>query len=116
MASIVFGILATRPNISHGTFTHDDIANKRTNLLFFGNFHNATLDDYNWGMNEMLGDKGYMNNSMIKDNYFLGVVLAKKYRYLRIAYNVFMYGLIIAMAAFIVAFMLPSATEVYTAG
>lgn len=116
VASIVFGILATRPNVSHGTFTRDDIANKRTNLLFFGNFHNATLDDYNWGMNEMLGDKSYMSNSMIKDNYFLGVVLAKKYRYLRIAYNVFMYGLIIAMAAFIVAFMLPSATEVYTAG
>ena len=53
---------------------------------------------------------------MIKDNYFLGVVLAKKYRYLRIAYNVFMFGLIIAMAAFVVAFLLPAATEVYTTG
>ncbi|MFZ1856279.1 MAG: Pycsar system effector family protein, partial [Chitinophagaceae bacterium] len=116
VASIVFGILATRPNVSSGKFTHDDIVNKRTNLLFFGNFHNVTLDDYSWGMNEMLGDKNYMNNSMIKDNYFLGVVLAKKYRYLRIAYNVFMYGLIIAMLAFVVAFMLPDATEIYTAG
>jgi len=116
VASIVFGILATRPNVTGGTFTRDDIANKRTNLLFFGNFHNSTLDDYNWGMNEMLADKYYMNTSMIKDNYFLGVVLAKKYRYLRIAYNIFMYGLILAMLAFIVAFMLPEATEVYTAG
>lgn len=116
VASIVFGILATRPNVTGGTFTRDDIANKRTNLLFFGNFHNATLDDYNWGMNEMLADKYYMNTSMIKDNYFLGVVLAKKYRYLRIAYNIFMYGLILAMLAFIIAFMLPEATEVYTAG
>ena len=114
VSSIVFGILATRPNVSHGTFTRDDIAGKRTNLLFFGNYHNMSLDDYNWGMTEMLGDKNYMNNSMIKDQYFLGVVLAKKYKYLRIAYNIFMYGLIIAMLAFVIAFMLPTATEVYT--
>jgi predicted metal-dependent HD superfamily phosphohydrolase len=114
VTSIVFGILATRPNVSHGTFTRDDIANKQTNLLFFGNFHNMSLEDYNWGMTEMLGDKTYMNTSMIKDQYFLGVVLAKKYRYLRIAYNIFMYGLILSMLAFVVSFMLPSATEVYT--
>ncbi|MBK7561699.1 MAG: hypothetical protein IPI68_09305 [Chitinophagaceae bacterium] len=36
-----------------------------------------SLDDYNWGMTEMLNDKYYMNNSMIKDAYFLGIVLAK---------------------------------------
>lgn len=114
VSSIVFGILATRPNVSHGTFTRDDIASKRTNLLFFGNYHSMSLDDYNWGMTEMLGDKNYMNASMIKDQYFLGVVLAKKYKYLRIAYNIFMYGLIIAMLAFVVAFMLPGAGEVYT--
>ncbi len=116
IASIVFGILATRPNVSGGTFTREDISAKRTNLLFFGNFHNMGLDDYSWGMNEMLNDKYYMSNSMIKDAYFLGVVLAKKYKYLRIAYNVFMYGLILAIIAFVVAFLLPGATEVYSAG
>ncbi|MBK9465467.1 MAG: hypothetical protein IPN56_11870 [Chitinophagaceae bacterium] len=116
VASIVFGILATRPNVSSGKFSHEDIASKRTNLLFFGNFHNASLEDYSWGMTEMLGDKNYMNSSMIKDNYFLGVVLAKKYKYLRIAYNIFMYGLILSILAFVVASMLPEATEVYTAG
>lgn len=116
VTSIVFGILATRPTVSGGTFTREDIANKRTNLLFFGNFHNMSLQDYDWGMTEMLNDKNYMNNSMIKDNYFLGVVLAKKYRYLRLAYNIFMYGLILVIIAFTIAFMLPEATEVYTAG
>jgi len=116
VASIVFGILATRPNVSEGRFSREDIAAKRTNLLFFGNFHNMSLDDYNWGMTEMLNDKYYMNNSMIKDNYFLGVVLAKKYRYLRIAYNIFMYGLIVAVLAFAISFLMPTATEVYSAG
>lgn len=116
VTSIVFGILATRPNVSEGTFTRDDIANKRTNLLFFGNYHNMSLEDYNWGMTELLADKYYMNASMIKDQYFLGVVLAKKYRYLRIAYNIFMYGLIVAMLAFVVSFLLPDAAEVYAPG
>ncbi|HEY6063949.1 MAG TPA: Pycsar system effector family protein [Chitinophagaceae bacterium] len=113
VASIIFGILATRPTISHGTFTKEDIANKKTNLLFFGNFHNMSLDDYNWGMMEMLSDKEYMSASMIKDQYFLGVVLAKKYRYLRIAYNIFMFGLIATILAFGISYMLPPAIEGY---
>jgi predicted metal-dependent HD superfamily phosphohydrolase len=114
--SIVFSILATRPTITSGTFTREDIANKKTNLLFFGNFHHMSLSDYDWAMTEMLGDKNYLYSSMIKDNYFLGIVLAKKYRYLRIAYTIFMYGLILSMVAFTVAFLLPEATVIYTQG
>jgi predicted metal-dependent HD superfamily phosphohydrolase len=114
--SIVFSILATRPNISEGTFTKEDIANKKTNLLFFGNFHKMGLADYEWGMTEMMGDKVYLYSSMIKDNYFLGVVLAKKYRFLRIAYNIFMFGLIVSMIAFVITFLLPEASVVYTEG
>jgi predicted metal-dependent HD superfamily phosphohydrolase len=112
--AIVFSILATRPNVTSGKFTKEDIAGKKTNLLFFGNFHKMDLPDYDWAMTEMLGDKTYLYSSMIKDTYFLGIVLAKKYRYLRIAYNIFMYGLILSMIAFVIAFLLPDATEVYT--
>jgi predicted metal-dependent HD superfamily phosphohydrolase len=116
VTTIVFSILATRPNVTHGTFTQDDIHAKKTNLLFFGNFYKMSMQDYDWAMQEMLNDKNYLNTSIIKDNYFLGVVLAKKYRFLRIAYNIFMYGLILSMIAFAIAYMIPSATEVYTAG
>lgn len=111
--SMVFSILATRPNVTSGTFTKEDIANKKTNLLFFGNFHKMGYPDYDWAMTELLGDKNYLYSSMIKDTYFLGIVLAKKYRFLRIAYNIFMYGLIISMIAFTIAFLLPGATEIY---
>jgi len=41
---------------------------------------------------------------MSRDLYFLGIVLAKKYQYLIICYNIFMYGLIISMLAFGVSF------------
>lgn len=108
VSAIVFAILATRPNVSHGKFTETDIKNKMTNLLFFGNFHGMSLHEYDWAMQEMLADKDYLYSSVVKDNYFLGVVLAKKYRFLRIAYNIFMWGLIISIIAFAIAFIVPT--------
>ncbi|UZR92924.1 Pycsar system effector family protein [Chondrinema litorale] len=103
LASIVFAILATRPNITSGRFSKDDIKQKKANLLFFGNFHKMQLSDFEWGMKEMINDSDYLYGSMIKDIYFLGVVLGRKYRYLRTAYTIFMFGLIISSIAFIIA-------------
>ncbi len=116
VTAIVFSILATRPNVTHGTFTQEDIHKKKTNLLFFGNFYKMSLPDYDWAMQEMLGDKDYLYSSIVKDNFFLGVVLAKKYRFLRYAYNIFMYGLIVTMLAFAIAIMIPEATDLYKPG
>ena len=104
LSAIVYAILATRPNITKGTFTEEDIKNKKVNLLFFGNFYNMSLQEYDWAMKEMMKDNEYLNSSMVKDIYFLGVVLARKYKYLRISYNIFMFGLILAILAFAIAF------------
>jgi len=109
LCAIVFAILATRPNVSSGKFTRDDINKKRTNLLFFGNFHRMKLQDYMWGMKEMLKDGDYLYGSLIKDIYFLGVVLGKKYRFLRISYTVFMFGFVIAILSFFLAIAFPNA-------
>lgn len=103
LAAMIFAILATRPSVSSGRFSEDDIRNKQANLLFFGNFHKMKLEEYEWGMNEMLKDREYLYNSMIKDIYYLGVVLARKYRLLRVAYTIFMWGLITAVIAFTIA-------------
>ncbi len=109
LSAVVFSILATRPNVSRGTFTKEDITNKKVNLLFFGNFYNMDLPDYDWAMKEMMSDREYLNSSMIKDIYFLGVVLARKYKYLRISYNIFMFGLIGSILAFAIAFVFSEA-------
>ena len=116
VSTIVFSILATRPNVNHGTFTQEDIHNKKTNLLFFGNFYKMNLPDYDWAMGEMLNDKDYLYSSIVKDTYFLGVVLAKKYSLLRIAYNIFMFGLILVILAFALAYALPHPMEIYKPG
>ncbi len=105
LAALVFAILSTRPKVTEGRATREDIAQKRTNLLFFGNFYRMDLEDFHWGMMEMIKDSDFLYSSMTRDLYYLGVVLAKKYRYLRICYNIFMYGLIVAVAAFAAAFL-----------
>lgn len=106
LVCIIFAVLVTRPKITTGRFTKDDIQKKRTNLLFFGNFYNMDLKDFEWGMNEMMNDKEFLYGSMIKDFYFLGQVLGRKYRYLRICYTIFMFGLIASVIAYIIAFMI----------
>ena len=53
LATIIVAILATRPIITEGRFTREDVLNKKTNLLFFGNFYKSTLDDYEWAMATM---------------------------------------------------------------
>ncbi len=106
LAAVVFATLSTRPKITEGKFTREDISNKRSNLLFFGNFYNMNIDDFHWGMMEMIKDSDFLYSSMTRDLYYLGIVLAKKYRYLRICYGIFMYGLIISVIIFAIAFLI----------
>lgn len=103
LSALTFAILSLRPNISHGLFTRDDIENQRTNLLFFGNFHRMKREDYHWGMNKLMESSNFLYSNLIDDIYFLGVVLARKYKLLRTSYNIFMIGMIIVVIAFIVS-------------
>jgi hypothetical protein len=103
VVTMVFSILATRPSIPEGMFTSEDIKQKRVNLLFFGNFYRMSLPDYEKGMHALMEDREFLYGSLIKDVYAQGVVLGRKYRLLRIAYNVFMFGIIAAVLAFSLA-------------
>ena len=103
LVTIIFSILATRPHIPPGTFTKADLDDKKVNLLFFGNFYKMSLEEYAGGMLIMMEDKDFLYGSLIRDVYFQGLALGKKYRWLRLSYNVFMYGLIASVLAFLIA-------------
>lgn len=105
LVTIIFAILSTRPNVSSGTFTKEDIKQNKVNLLFFGNFYKMELDDYEIAIGDLMKNDDNLYSTMIKDQYFLGKVLAKKYKLLRIAYNVFMIGIIMSVLAFVFAFI-----------
>lgn len=105
LSTIVLAILSTRPNITTGKFTRADIEKKKVNLLFFGNFYNMPLPEYEWAIREMINDDKYLYAAMIKDQYYLGKVLAKKYKLLRWAYNIFMVGIVVSVIAFLLVFL-----------
>jgi len=104
VVSMVLSVIATRPNITSGEFTKEDVEQKRVNLTFFGNFHKMELKEYQWAITELIKDKDYLYDSMTKDLYFLGKVLDRKYRILRVTYNIFMTGMIVSVIAFVIAF------------
>src|SRR5690606_26787684 len=89
--------------ISGGTFTEQEVKQKKVNLLFFGNFHKATYEQYDVAMRDMMLDTDYLYTTLIKDIYFLGKVLGRKYKLIRLAYNVFMIGIVISVLAFTIA-------------
>ena len=103
VSTIIFSVLATRPNIPTGMFNDSDVQTKKVNLLFFGNFYKMNLESYAKGMFLMMEDRDFLYGSLIQDVYNQGLVLAKKYRLLRISYNIFMYGLILSVIAFVIA-------------
>ena len=103
LVTMVFSILATRPSVPPGRFTPEEVLEKKPNLLFFGNFYRMSLRDYNDAMEKMMENRDYLYGSLIKDIYSQGIVLGRKYRLLRIAYNVFMFGIIVSVLGFILA-------------
>ncbi len=106
LVALIFAIMATRPKVTEGKFTRENIQQKNANLLFFGNFYNMNIQDFHWGMMEMIKDSDFLYSSMTRDLYYLGKVLAKKYAYLRVCYGIFMYGLIASVItlAFVLLF------------
>ncbi|SIT14185.1 Predicted metal-dependent phosphohydrolase, HD superfamily [Chryseobacterium ureilyticum] len=103
--TIIFAILSTKPNVTKTTFTSQDIANRKVNLLFFGNFNQMLFDDYHNAMKDLIKDRDYIYDSMVKDLYYLGKVLDRKYKLLSITYKIFMAGIIISVLSFGFAFL-----------
>lgn len=104
VASIVMAIMSTRPKVSSGTFTRKEIEERKVNLLFFGNFYKMPVDEYTWAMRSMMTDKNHLYDSMIKDLYYLGVVLNRKYKLLRTTYTIFTIGILVSVISFFLAF------------
>ncbi|WP_417887004.1 Pycsar system effector family protein [Zunongwangia sp.] len=106
VASIILSIMSTRPNVTSGEFTKEQVKNRDVNLLFFGNFHKMPFDLFKWGINEMIKDKDYVYESLMLDLHLLGKVLHRKYLLLRLTYTVFMLGIVVSVIAFVIAFYL----------
>ena len=103
VSCMVFSILATRPLIPKGIFTPEQIESQEINLLFFGNFFKMDFETYSNAMQTMMNNRDFLYGSLIRDIYTQGTVLGKKYKHLRAAYSTFMFGIIAAVIAFLIA-------------
>ena len=103
--TIIYSVLATRPNIGPGYFTADQVKDRSINMLYFGSFYNMGFEDYTSAMKEVMTDADFLYGCLMKDLYWQGKVLGRKYKLLRKAYTTFLFGIIAAVLAFAIAGM-----------
>ncbi len=104
--TIVFAIISTRPRMigSHSKIKSGD--DDEVNILFFGDFADLSLAEYKRVMKNTYKNRIELYDSLSRDIYYQGVVLKWKFKYINIAYNIFMYGFIFTILSFITAFAL----------
>ncbi|MBX2927165.1 MAG: hypothetical protein KF852_04960 [Saprospiraceae bacterium] len=102
LCSLIFAVLAARPKVTrlHSGAQIPDLS--KSNLVFFGNFVSLPLEDYEEAMGRLFRDGELLYGNMVRDMYYLGKVLDKKYRYLTVSYTLFMVGFIASVLLFIV--------------
>lgn len=110
LITIIIAILSTRPNIVKTKFTEEDLRNNNVDLIFFGNFIDMEYEEYHKALKNMFKDDEHLYSTMIKNQYSLGKILAKKFRLVKIAYNVFMIGIIITVIVFLANLVFMNAT------
>jgi len=96
LVSAIFSMLAARPHIIKPK------EEKGTSKLFFQNFYKETIHEYKEGMYKVLGSRQLTYDQLIIDMYNNGIVLHGKYDLLSKSYNVFMFGQVAAVIAFVI--------------
>lgn len=100
LVSVILAVLATRPNVN----SHPKKEKKDLNLLFFGDFVDLDLEEYQQLLREGTVYPEQIYEKLSKDSYYLGKVLDLKYKKVRAAYNFFMIGITISVISFIITF------------
>ncbi len=106
VTTIVLAIISTKPRFLRQNDKKGQQQDIEFNILFFGDFSKLSLSEYKKQMKETYKSKTELYDSLSRDIYYQGIVLVQKYKYVGIAYNVFMYGFVITILTFIIAFLI----------
>jgi predicted metal-dependent HD superfamily phosphohydrolase len=104
VTTIILAIISTRPRFLKKNANSKQPEQHEFNILFFGDFSKLTLAGFKKAMKETYKNKNELYDSLSRDIYYQGIILVWKYRYIKIAYNVFMYGFIVTILSFMIAF------------
>ncbi|CAM2065162.1 DUF5706 domain-containing protein [Sulfidibacter corallicola] len=97
LVTVLLAAYVVMPHISFSTKPgpHQDVHDKRFNILFFGSFSALSYEEYAEAMQELLEDSDATYQAQVREIYQLGIFLAKKkFRFLRWAYLSFILGFI----------------------
>jgi hypothetical protein len=100
IASMTFAIFATRPKTQRGEFSSEEIATGTAGLMTFDDFYKMPLEDYEVAISRVMEDREFLYGTIKRDIHRLGVDLSRRYRMIRISYDVFLTGLIISVIMF----------------
>ncbi len=106
LTSLIFAVLSARPKVTSLNKSDTSLEEAKQNIVFFGNFVNLNLDQYEAAMDAMFRNSELIYGNMTRDLYYLGKVLNKKYRYLSISYTIFMIGFATTVILFLVAVLM----------
>lgn len=98
VACIVLATLVVRPAVIP---KKPKAAGQKINWLYFGDFSRYSVDEFDRNVMSLIRDNEAMEEALSRDLYYLGLSLARKYRYLSWCYQVFYVGLLAVSAAFI---------------
>ena len=90
-------------NLSSGPVTSRLIAEKsnaQCDVVF------GLMELYLKALKDMMKDDDHLYSTLIKNQYSLGKILAQKFRLVKIAYNVFMIGIIITVIIFLLNYVI----------
>lgn len=102
LTSLIFAVLCARPKVTSFNENVTSKEERRRNMVFFGNFVSMDLEEYEESMDALFRDSELLYGNLTRDLYFLGKVLDKKYRYLKVSYNIFMIGFVATVVTFLV--------------
>ncbi len=106
LISVVFAVLSASPNITNKQVSKQRIEKNKASVLFFGNYISIELPDFLKRMQQLRDEKTLLYDNMSVDIYFLGIVLEKKYKLLKMSYITFLGALVLCVAAFLAIFFL----------
>ncbi len=104
LATVFLAIYVAMPKINFSRMSNkqESIKPNPLDLLFFGNFMNYSLEEYESSMVDLMSDPDMVYKAQLHEIYSLGQFLAKKYRILRIANIIFLAGVFSSAALLLI--------------
>jgi hypothetical protein len=99
LTSTMLAVQAAKPSIVGKSKNEGD--KPKSSLMFFGESSRYTMEDYLAETKKMLAENSTIQDHMSISLYFQGIVLNRKYKLIRKAYEVFVLGLGLGILLFI---------------